>query len=130
MPAFVHHRITEIRSKLPTAEWRYCPTLENPADLLIRGIDAEPLLSSTLWKNGPTWLTTADKRPLFDQPLLPPLLVAAAVATDFIPADSTIPTNDLHCVILLDRYSTLNKLLRVTAYAFRFIDNLRTQPDQ
>ena len=72
LPAFVHHRITEIRSKLPTAEWRYCPTPENPADLLTRGIDAEALLSSMLWKNGPTWLTTADKWPLFNQPPLPP----------------------------------------------------------
>ena len=33
-------------------------------------------------------------------------------------------------MILLDRYSTLNKLLCVTAYVFHFIDNVQTQPDQ
>ena len=124
LPAFVHHRITEIRSKLPKAEWRYCPTLENPADLLTRRISAEALLSSTLWKNGPTWLAKTDKWPSFDQPPLPPLLVAAAVATDFIPADPIMPRNGLHCVISLYRYSTLGKLLCVTAYVFRFINNV------
>ena len=30
---------------------------------------------------------------------------------------------------MLDRFSTLSKLLRVTAYVFRFIDNVRAQPD-
>jgi len=48
LPAFVHHRITEIQSLLPTAEWKYCPTLENPANLLTRGITAKALMSSSL----------------------------------------------------------------------------------
>ena len=52
LQAFVHHRITEIRSLLPNATWRYCPTLENPADLLTRGITTQSLLSSTLDQNG------------------------------------------------------------------------------
>ena len=129
LPAFVHHRITDIQSTLPTAEWRYCPNLENPADLLTRGVTADTLLSSSLWQNGPTWLTTPDRWPSFDQLPLPPLLVAAAVATEFVPADPATPTVGLHCVILLNRYSTLCKLLRVTAYVFRFIDNVRVQPD-
>ena len=129
LPAFVRHRITEIQLTLPTAEWKYCPTLENPADLLTRGITTETLTSSSLWQNGPAWLTTPDRWPLFDQPPLPPLLVAAAVATDFVPADPATPTVGLHCVILLNRYSTLCKLLHVTAYVFRFIDNVRAQPN-
>ena len=129
LPAFVRHRITEIQLTLPTAEWKYCPTLENPADLLTRGITTETLTSSSLWQNGPAWLTTPDRWPLFDHPPLPPLLVAAAVATDFVPADPATPTVGLHCVILLNRYSTLCKLLHVTAYVFRFIDNVRAQPN-
>ena len=35
LPAFVSHRVNEMKSQLPAARWRYCPTLENPADLLI-----------------------------------------------------------------------------------------------
>ena len=129
LPTFVRHRITEIQSLLPTAEWKYCPTLENPADLLTRGITTEALMSSTLWQHGPAWLTTPNRWPSFDQPILPPLLVAAAVATEFVPAEPITPTVGLHCVIMLYRFNTLSKLLRVTAYVFRFIDNVRAQPD-
>ena len=129
LPPFVHHHINEIQSTLPTAEWRYCPTLENPAELLTRGITTDTLISSSIWQNGPTWLTTPDKWPLFDQPPLPQLIVAAAVATEFVPADPATSTLGLHCVILLNRYNALCKLLRVTAYVFRFIDNVRAKPD-
>ena len=50
LPPFVHHHINEIQSTLPTAEWRYCPTLENPADLLTRGITTDTLISSSIWQ--------------------------------------------------------------------------------
>ena len=86
-------------------------------------------MSSTLWQHRPAWLTTPNRWPSFDQPILPPLLVATAVATEFVPVEPITPTVGLHCVIMLDRFNTLSKLLRVTAYVFRFIDNVRDQPD-
>ena len=130
LPAFVRNRITEMQSQLPTAEWRYCPTLENPADLLTRGITTDALISSSLWQNGPAWITTPTRWPSFDQPILPPLLVAAAVATEFVPAEPDKPAVGLHCIISLERFSTLCKLLRVTAYVFRFVDNVRARPEE
>ena len=36
LPAFVSHRANEMKPQLPAASWLYCPTLENPADLLTR----------------------------------------------------------------------------------------------
>ena len=91
LPAFVCHRITEIQLTFLTAEWTYCPTLKKPTDLLTKGL-LLTLISSSLWQNGPTRLTTPDKWPLFDQSLLPPLLVAAAVATKIVPTDPATPT--------------------------------------
>ena len=35
---FVNARIREITSTFPAANWHYCPTSDNPADLLTRGI--------------------------------------------------------------------------------------------
>ena len=81
-------------------------------------------------QNGPAWITTPDRWSSFDQPTLPPLLVAAAVASEFVPAEPDTPTVGLHCIISLDRFSTLSKLLRVIAYVFRFIDNTRSQPEE
>ena len=46
--AFVTHRITEIHSITDPNCWRYCPTLDNPADLLTRDINSTQLRSSTL----------------------------------------------------------------------------------
>ena len=39
------------------ADWKHCPGRENPADLLTRGLGAEDLMTSRLWKEGPVWLT-------------------------------------------------------------------------
>ena len=51
---FVRHQVDEIRSNLAT--WRYCPSTDNPTDLLTRGITYDTLNSSELWKHGPKWL--------------------------------------------------------------------------
>lgn len=75
-PAFVLHHISEMKSQLHTASWRYCPTLENLADLLTRGTNAE------VKQHGPSWLTTPDQWPMFQLPPLLPLFIAAAIATE------------------------------------------------
>ena len=128
LPAFVCHRTTEIQSLLPQASWSYCPTSENPADLLSRGTTTEALISSPLWNYGPTWLTTPSKWPSFQPAPLPPLALAAAVATEFLPAERPWSNLGLHCIITIDQYSSLNKLLAVTAYVNRFVANLKVQP--
>ena len=38
------------------SKWNYCPTENNPADLLTRGIPAKLLEINWLWFNGPPWL--------------------------------------------------------------------------
>ena len=43
----------------------------------------------------------------------------------FVPTEHTPPDIGLHAIISIDRYNTLGKLLAVTAYVFRFTDNLR-----
>ena len=46
LPAFVQRRVSEMKSQHPTASWRYCLTLKNPADLLTRGTTFQLLKSS------------------------------------------------------------------------------------
>lgn len=128
LPVFVRHRTAEIQSLLPQANWSYCPTSENPADLLSRGTTTEMLMSSPLWNYGPAWLTNPSQWPSFQLPPLPPLVLAAAVATEFVPAEQPPPNLGLHCIISVDRYSSFNKLLSVSAYVIRFLHNLKVQP--
>ena len=102
---FVRHHTAEIQSLLPQANWSYCPTSENPANLLSQGATTEALMSSPLWNYGPTWLPTPSQWPSFQPPPLPPLVLAAAVATEFVPAERTPPSLGLHCIISGKLYS-------------------------
>jgi len=56
--------------------------------------------------------------------------LAAAVATEFVPAEQPPPNLGLHCIISVDRYSSLNKLLAVNAYVIRLSENLKVQQQQ
>ena len=69
---FVSHRITEIHLSGPDC-WRYCPTQDNPADLLTRGITSLQLKMSTLWKHGQHHLHLSQRSTLVNVNLLPSL---------------------------------------------------------
>ena len=43
--------------------WNYCPTQDNLADLVTRGVSVETLKDSRLWQYGPTWLTEESQWP-------------------------------------------------------------------
>ena len=60
---FVTHRVVEILNHSKPDQWRYCPTQDNPADLLTRGITSSQLKLSTLWKHGPQWLPSENSWP-------------------------------------------------------------------
>ena len=60
---FVNTRVSEILSAFPASCWQYCPSSDNPADLLTRGITSQQLAISTTWKHGPVWLTSKSQWP-------------------------------------------------------------------
>ncbi|XP_070577615.1 uncharacterized protein [Ptychodera flava] len=55
LPVFVQNRVREIRS-ISVDALMYCPTKDNPADIITRGIPASKLQENSLWWNGPRWL--------------------------------------------------------------------------
>ncbi|KAF8790905.1 hypothetical protein HNY73_005851 [Argiope bruennichi] len=50
------NRVAEVQEKSNPNDWFYCPSAENPADLLTRGVFVENLISSQKWWYGPNWL--------------------------------------------------------------------------
>ncbi|XP_006815380.1 uncharacterized protein LOC102803492 [Saccoglossus kowalevskii] len=54
LPIFVANRVQEI-NQFPCVI-KYCPTRDNPADLVTRGIFADKLQQAGIWWNGPTFL--------------------------------------------------------------------------
>jgi len=58
---FISNRVREINDLSATYNWKYCPTYDNPADLLTRGIPASQFMNNTLWNSGPMWIADEQK---------------------------------------------------------------------
>ncbi|XP_065902524.1 uncharacterized protein [Dysidea avara] len=123
---FVSNRVNEIHRLLPNFTWHYCPTECNPADLLTRGISSQCLKTSDLWHHGPDWLTQESQWPTWNVSEVLHLQVEELVAdtcTLVTHSSTTIP--GIHNIVLVSKYSTLQRLLRVSAYVLRFIHNIK-----
>ena len=121
---FVSHRIEEIHSVSTT--WRYCPSADNPADLLTRGVTFDALNSSMKWKHGPVWLSLPTQWPIWQQSAI----LHAQAAEEELEEEQEAPSVNskplgIHTVIDITRFSSLSTLLSVTAYVLRFVHNCR-----
>ena len=119
--------MNETRRKVPPQFWSYVRTDQNPADLLTRADNNG--LNEQLWWEGPEFLKTAnvyssnssepgeDELREFEKEIKvqkqPVLLVSAEKA----------PSIDN--VLDIEKYGDLLRLLRVTSYVKRFIENLK-----
>lgn len=120
---FVANRTSEILRILPASHWHHVRSEDNPADCASRGINPAILLSHSLWWNGPTWLS--------DTPNTWPL----AHQTDHVDINPQMEERPIALVhgnfvvqpawTLKTKYSSLTKLLRVSSYCWRFINNCR-----
>ena len=109
LPQFIEHWMREITQLIPTATWRYCPTTDNPADLLTRGLSFEQFSTSSLWWHGPEWLRDQGKWPSWDPQFVSQLYIAAATAEEFVVQPSIACHNTgIHQVITLGNYSSLD----------------------
>lgn len=142
---FVANRITEIQSLSNYQDWRYVNTSENPADLGTRGVSPTLLPQLSLWWHGPAFLKTIDSSTslVYEHSTditLPP--------EDNVKSKQLNPKNNvLHTFLtvrksnvlevasnimtfsveLLNKYSTLPKLVRVVSYCLRFIKGNRKE---
>ncbi|XP_029671495.1 uncharacterized protein LOC115240471 [Formica exsecta] len=123
---FVHNRVCYIQETVPQAIWHFVPGQENPAGLATRGLTPAQLSDLSVWWTGPHWLrqhpsmwpeepqTVNSKDNLEERPI--------QVVT--ITGDRSLkPWN------LLNRYSSLNRLLRITAICQQVINRFRGTQD-
>ncbi|XP_064462603.1 uncharacterized protein LOC135373309 [Ornithodoros turicata] len=117
---FVANRVQEIQSSSDTRLWRHCPSADNPADLLTRGISVKKLASSDLWWRGPPWLSE-------DTTCWPDLLGESedeAALKERMPCTANVfVVNSVSPILDLERFSKSSKVLRITAWVQRFINN-------
>ncbi|XP_071581073.1 uncharacterized protein [Temnothorax nylanderi] len=118
---FVRNRVSQIQDLTAKAHWRYVPGTSNPADCASRGLTTAQLQSHSLWWTGPPWILTPEAWP--SQPALSDEL-SCSEARPGIALHAAASQSEYHWDLIY-RYSTLNKLLKVTALCFRFISLLR-----
>jgi hypothetical protein len=121
---FVANRVTSIQNHLPYSCWNHVPGIENPADICSRGMNPSDLAQQSLWWNGPVWLQSislpgslspvdpVDKDLIVNEEKKPKVIVNVA-----------LPVGDT----LLYKFSSLSKLLRVTAWILRFAHNVKSK---
>ena len=131
LPVFVKNRLKEIKS-LEGVDFRYVPTENNPADMATRGKPPQEL--SSIWWSGPHWLKQPkDQWPKWKLPETKPNETADTdkvfYEAKLVAGEGSCPKNrdlpdGIGNLINEQRISTLRKLLRVTAWLFRFTNKL------
>ena len=120
------------RTTDPT-QWRHVPGKINPADLPTRGVSAKDLIESKFWKEGPEFLKA-------DQSTWPEK-VPTTVAAEFEHCEgkraskthlTQNPNEATTSEVFMDptKYSSLQRLVRVTAWIFRFARNCKLSKER
>ncbi|CAL1288082.1 unnamed protein product, partial [Larinioides sclopetarius] len=125
---FVKNRVKEIHKYTNPTQWAHCPGKENPADLISRGLAVTELKNSDLWWQGPPWLKQDEST--WPKNLVPSKhLECENQETLEIKAIASLNTNvldeDQGFDSFVSKYSSFSKLVRITAYLIRFINNCR-----
>ncbi|XP_075163108.1 uncharacterized protein LOC142235734 [Haematobia irritans] len=126
LPVYEANRVSQIQRLTNISEWRYVSSSENPADCATRGLFPEDLKRHNIWWNGPQWLSEDPKmwpviklRNTNQSTSTKPILHSLAASTSTKPNSSDYPD-------YLSKYSSFNKLQRITAYILRFYYNLKS----
>ena len=119
---YVRNRVSQIQELTPHAHWRHVPGTANPADCASRGLTTTQLEHHELWWTGPSWLTQpSDSWP--SQPTLkdsPSMQEARPGVSNLL----NIRKLEYHWDLIY-KYSSLNKLFRITSVCFRILSRLR-----
>ncbi|XP_055622276.1 uncharacterized protein LOC129765864 [Toxorhynchites rutilus septentrionalis] len=116
---FVANRVSEVQHYTHGCRWNHISGVENPADLVSRGLSVEDFLCSDLWKRGPAWLSSSSEH----WPISKPSEVADEVLE--IKQLVAIVQTPSTCNFLFLRWSSYRRLLNCTAICLRFIKNAR-----
>ncbi|XP_035216336.1 uncharacterized protein LOC118189780 [Stegodyphus dumicola] len=118
---FVSNRVAEIQDCTSPDKWKYCPGSENPADKLTRGETANALVKDNNWWHGPSWLKDSE-----DQ--WPEQKFKVETDTQNLERLSTyvqVTIPEEENALDITKFSSLEILLRVTAWVKRFVAKLR-----
>lgn len=114
---FVSHRVAEVQQNTDIRNWSHVISGENPADLISRGCSPEKIMSTSLWWNGPWWLSKKCEEWPNNK---------VEINYEEIP-EKRLRRQVLMVILeqnIFDKFSSFSKLQRVVAFCLRFYKNL------
>ena len=126
-PAFIANRVGEILDTTEPSQWNHCPGALNPADDGSRGLPVTAITSESRWLNGPVFLSLSEEKWPKGNSKLESSSQKKQETSAYSASQAQTSKEEF---ISLAKYSSLTRLLRVTAYSFRFVYNCRCRrPD-
>ncbi|XP_053698661.1 uncharacterized protein LOC128745608 [Sabethes cyaneus] len=120
---FVANRVSEIQQLTAKGIWGHVPGLENPADVISRGMSPNELKDFAAWWNGPDWLRQPPRFwPSLSAPVQPECPPDQLEEKSIALPVQVLPPNELFSL-----YSSFTRLLRITTLIRRFIHNSNPQ---
>lgn len=129
---YVANRVIQTTSIIPSVQWNYVKTNENPADPASRGITARQLKQHPLWWTGPAWLSTFDSQPIKSRVIyetdkeikshVKQNVITMTQNSDRMQANvSTTSQNNSVVGDVIRSHSNLTRVIRVVAWILRFV---------
>ncbi|KAL0809310.1 hypothetical protein ABMA28_011521 [Loxostege sticticalis] len=115
---FVANRVSDIITTLEPSQWAHVKSKDNPADVASRGLYPSEILNSDIWKSGPEFLRLKEIKRKHSKDL-----------------DTNVEEIKVHTVTeeedaIWERFSSLNRLVRVVSYCRRFINSVKTKGEK
>ena len=124
---FVENRLIQIRNLVNKPNWSYCPTQNNPADIVSRGMSVSKLADNGLWWEGPDFLKTEKKYwPTFEGSAKERQIPESEKVAVVLMSNSSY-VSDLNAILPCENYSCFDKLIRVTVLVLKFVKLLRRE---
>lgn len=128
LKVFVGNRVSKINEATKGIRWRHVRTHDNPADIVSRGSSAKDLVDNNLWWHGPSWLRSLEKEwpvsRIDVEQITPPKNVDVEFRHEVHAHVCSQPDDIVH------RFSSFNRLIRVTATCKRFIFNCQRSSER
>ena len=125
LQTFVENRVQEIRKLTIKENWFHIKGRDNPADLITRNTTVHQFNNNKLWWNGSDeiHLNSKDVNELNINSIILPAPNEVKKQTNNLLA----PTATYEPITDIERFSSLKKLYRTTAYVMRFVNNLKAR---
>ena len=121
---FMHNRVAEIREHTPPNCWKHCPGIQNPADIPSRGLSPVELQEKLgLWP--PTWSLLQSPTESGETTTTPEQCLVEIKTRDKERLMTLLTSSTQSVILTCESFSCLTRLLRVTAYVFRFVNTLQ-----